>query len=109
LITQLYNIAFCCRLEEGVCSDQTHGQSSARTPKYKLKLDVLNNSLSVEVMLNNVYDLNQLDLRIGEDRIVLEALNYKLDIFVAVLIRSDEVVAEFDTLTSVLDLKMPLN
>jgi len=92
---------------EGVVSaDQIQGH--VLTPKYKLKLDVMNNHLNGQLILPAVSDSNQIDLRIGEDRIVLKASDYKLDIFVPLLIKADEVITAFDTFTHILDIKMPL-
>jgi Zn-dependent oligopeptidase len=68
----------------------------------------MNNRLDGQLILSSICDSKDIDLRIGEDRIVLNACNYKLDIFVPVLIKTDEVITTFDTFTHILDLKIPL-
>ena len=90
-----------------VSADQIQGQKKV-TPKLKLKLDVVNNRLEGQLILTSISDSNQIDLRIGEDRIVLNASYYKLDIFVPLLIKAEEVITTFDAFTRVLQLKMPL-
>jgi len=95
--------------DEGVVSaDQIQGQTKALTPKFKLKFDVMNNCLNGQLILPSISDSNEIDFRIGEDRIVLNASNYKLDIFIPLLIKADEVITTFDTFTHILDVKMPL-
>jgi len=91
-----------------VSSDHIQGQTVYLTPKYVLKFDVFSNCLDGRVILPSISDSNQLDLHIGEDRIVLMSSKYKLDIFVSLLIKCSEVSATFDAFTHILDIKMPL-
>lgn len=95
-------------LNTDLIADPTESEPEVVTPKYKLTLNVSDNCLNGHIILPAVYDPKQIDLRIGEDRIVLSASHYKLDIFVSVLIDCNQVITTFDAFTGKLNLKMPL-
>ncbi|XP_054159093.1 PIH1 domain-containing protein 1-like isoform X1 [Oppia nitens] len=77
-------------------------------PRYKLSLNVFDNCLEAHVMLSSIVKTKQIVLDIGEDRIVLNADKYQLDIFVPILIHTSHMSATFDGFTHILKIKMPI-
>ncbi|XP_055590298.1 PIH1 domain-containing protein 1-like [Uranotaenia lowii] len=88
-------------------------QAASKKPDYRLLREPARGKAKVligEFYLPEVTTINEITLDIGEDRILLEARKkgYLLDAFVDLPINNEKIKAEFNTVTKILNVIMPV-